>query len=426
MDHIKGEISTLAFGGQGLLRHENLVIFVPFTAPGDQVTCQIKERKKNFAHGEVVQYDQLSKLRITPKCPYFGTCGGCQLQHLDYPAQLEYKKLWVEEALQRIGHLSDVTVSPVVPSPKQWAYRRHITLSLRANGNSFEAGYITVDNQSLVSVMQCPIFVDDSNPIIKQVQGVIENLHCEKDNEGKVTLIKNSNGHYLLHFQFKQMPKNGLEKLTKAMDAYPHWSGVLVNSRKGSFSLGETILEVQIEGLNFQYSPLAFIQNNGEQSLNIYQMMRTLSKNSNVILDLYCGIGISTLLLAGQEKKIVGIEGNPTAVELAKNNAKRHGFSKIRFIRADVKNVVKHWMKDLRPDLVLVNPPRTGLDQKVILDLLSENPQEILYLSCMPSTLARDLQLLCKEKYKVSLCQPFDMFPQTGHIETLIHLKMNK
>lgn len=422
---LTGEISGMAFGGQGLLRHENLVVFVPFTAPGDVVTCRIIQRKKNYAQAKVIQYEQLGPERTIPKCPYFGTCGGCQLQHLSYASQLEYKRQWVEETLKRIGHLNLDPIPPVIPAQNQWAYRRHITLTLKPHQDFFQAGYIAVDNHTLLPVAQCPIFAAASDPILKDVQKIAGSLQSTPNNGGKVTLLKNTNETYLIQFQFKFMPKNALPILQQAMNVYSNWSGIGLKSTNGSLSLGQTTASLEIEGLNFQFSPRAFIQNNPEQSLNIYHMIGTLAKNSATLLDLYSGIGISSLLLAAQNKKVIGVEGNGEAVALAKSNAALNSLTSVEFLKADVKNVLKKLLKEHRPDTVILNPPRIGLEQPIVIDLIDDNPREILYISCMPSTLARDLRLLCAEKYKISLCQAFDMFPQTGHIETLVKLVSN-
>lgn len=421
-DLFTGEVSGMAFGGQGLLRHDHLVVFIPFTVPGDKVTCRITQRKKNYAQAEVIQFDQLGPERIVPKCPYFGICGGCQLQHISYAAQLEYKRQWVEETLKRVGQLDLECIPPVIPAQEQWAYRRHITLSLQPCQKSFEAGYFATDNYTLLPVAQCPIFAAAADPILQQIQEIAGSLQSSANNEGRVTLLKNSDGTYLIQFQFKFMPKNALPILQKAISHYSHWSGIGLKSKNGSLSLGQTTSSLEIEGLHFHFSPRAFIQNHPEQSLKIYRMIRELATHSRIILDLYSGIGISSLLLAAQNKKVIGVEGNPKAVVLAKDNATLNHLSSIQFIRADVKHVLKKLLREQRPDMVILNPPRTGVEHPILKDLIAESPQEILYISCMPSTLARDLRVLCEEKYKVTTCQAFDMFPQTGHIETLVKL----
>ena len=278
MDIVKGEISTLAFGGQGILRHENLVVFIPFTAPGDIVTCRLKERKKNYAKAEVLHYHHFSPQRIQPSCPYYETCGGCQLQHLNDSTQLEYKRLWVEDALKRIGRFPDLTVPPVIPAKTQWAYRRHISLTLQPAENSFQAGFIALDNQSLLPVEQCPIFVENSNPIIAQVRAFVETLPSEKSNSGKVTIFKHGDHAFLLYFQFKRMPNSTLNLFENGLEKYGNWSGISIKTGNGSFALGETVSEIEVEGLNFSLSPQAFSQNHPEQSFNIYKNILSLAK----------------------------------------------------------------------------------------------------------------------------------------------------
>lgn len=423
MNNIPGEITTIAFGGEGVMRHDNLVIFVPFTAPQDSVVCQLTERKKNYAKGKVVEYEILSPLRIAPECPYFGTCGGCQLQHIRYESHLEFKRIWIEDALRKIGRLSDFTVLPVAPSPKQWEYRRHVTLNFRQKEGKSEAGFFAIDNQTLVITKECPIFVSRSDPIIRQVQEIVQQIPYIEGNEGRITLMKNQGGKFLLYFQLKTIPNPLKSLLQHLLEQSPNLDGIQVIGRNGHFILGNIISYYELDGLRFGYSPAAFLQNNEEQSLKIYRNIAALAEKKRTILDLYCGIGITSLMLSLKAQKVVSVEGNPHAINLAKENARLNKIDNVTFIAGDVKNHFLKWARKMNPDLVLLNPPRAGLDRKVIEDLLKVLPAEILYLSCMPSTLARDLNLLC-DKYKLDLCQPFDMFPQTGHVETLAHLKI--
>jgi 23S rRNA (uracil1939-C5)-methyltransferase len=418
---VTGEITHLAFGGEGIMRCDHRVVFVPFSAPGDFVTCRITEEKKNFAKAEIVKFESASPFRITPKCPQFGKCGGCQLQHLPLSTQLEHKKQWVEDAFIRIGDLSFHPLPAIEPATWIWEYRRHISLSLKIVGSVFQAGYIALDNKTLIPIPYCPLFLESHSPILTQLQEVVRAFHAIHGNEGKVFIFKKSPEEFLFHFQFRSLPKNALEHLEKAMVRHPSWLGVSAKDPHHFFSLGNSHFDLTIEGLKFRYSPQAFLQNHPETSLKIYKTILEYTKSHHKILDLYCGIGISTLLLAAQGKQVIGIEGNPEAIFLAKSNAKANQIKSAQFFRADVKRVLKKWLNSFCPDLLIVNPPRTGLNQQIIDNLLERGPREILYLSCMPPTLARDLKLL-KGGYKIANCQAFDMFPQTSHVETLVHL----
>lgn len=427
-----GEVTGLAFGGQGIIRRDGFVVFVPFTAPGDIVTYQITKKKKSYATAELLSILQKSTQRTMPLCPYFGKCGGCQLQHISYEAQLEHKRQCVADALKRIGHLKDSVVLPVIPSKLHYAYRRHINLTLRPKNNFFEAGYIATDHHSLLVVDVCPIFTSEilgksSTNIIKEVQAVSKRLKSQPKNEGKVSIIKQENGKFLLHFHFKHLPSNAAQVLESALTDYPEWSGVALGSPHKTLSFGSTTALLHIEELEFTISPHVFIQNHPEQSLNIYHKILAVTRELRIkkVLDLYCGIGISCLLLAKQGCEVVGVESNDDAVKLARSNAKHNKIAQVNFLCADVQDVVRSVCEKFNPELVVVNPPREGLYPKVVQELLTIRPNAIVYISCMPSTLARDLGMLCQEHYRIQECQPFDMFPQTAHIETLILLIKN-
>lgn len=424
-DTITGQITGLAFGGQGILRHQGLVVFVPFTAPGDLITCRIRKSKKNFANAEIVEILQPGPARIKPACPYFGTCGGCQLQHLNYEAQLDHKRECVQDALNRIGGLS-VQVSPVAPAVRQWAYRRHITLTLKPNVHgTFSAGYIATDNRSLLKVEQCPIFADPSDPIIRQVQEVVGHLQCSPVNEGRAALLKQNADKYIVSFHFKEMPPKTAVAFEKALNQNANWAGITLGTPRHFQSFGQTETSFSVDEMTFSFSPGAFIQNHPEQSLKIYHGIRDLAQKSNAetALDLYCGIGVTALLMARDGIHVIGVESNEEAIRQACENAKANKMNQAEFIKDDVKLVLKTLLKKHSPGFVVVNPPREGLEKPVTEILLEQAPSEIVYISCMPSTLARDLKELCREHYAVALCQPYDMFPQTAHVETLVHLK---
>lgn len=424
-DLITGEITGLSSSGQGVLRHEGLVVFIPYSAPGDQLTCRIMHRKRTFATAEIVEIHKESTQRTVPPCPYYGLCGGCQLQHVDYHSQLEHKRQCVEEAFRRIGHLKDVVVPPIVPAQQQWGYRRHISLTLRPQGNSgFVLGYIANDNRSLIPVEHCLIFVDDTNKIIQEVGAAVAQLHVMPDNQGKATILKQEEGQYLICLNLSHLPNNCPEIFESCLQKHRHWAGIIVSAPGKTLTFGTPTAKLHLDGLHFSFSPQAFIQNNPEQSLNIYRAICQLAKKSKIkdVLDLYCGIGISSLLLAKQGCTVLGVESNLTAVRLAKANASSNRLPHARFVQGDVQEVLTGILRQQMADLILVNPPRTGLTPEIIATLLKQSPAELIYISCMPATLARDLSLLCA-CYRIDSCQVFDMFPRTAHVETLVHLK---
>lgn len=421
-----GEVLRLAFGGEGIIQQNGLVVFVPFTAPGDIVEYRIKQCKKKFAYGELIKILRPAPDRVKPKCQYFGKCGGCQLQHLDYAAQLDYKRRSIEDALIRQAKLDNITVPPIIPAQQQWSYRRRISLTLKPVLGHFIACYTAADH-TLLPVEQCPIFTGTEDQILSQVQRVVNTFKKVDYHEGRVAILKSHHGTYLVHFHFKVLPYNAEDVLNDAKQSYPNWKGILASSSKKTLQLGQIETQLEIDNLIFNFSPKAFIQNHPEQSQNIYFSLRKYARSlqPKKILDLYCGIGISSLLLAQEINQtiVIGVEANKDAIRMAKTNAEKNKIASVSFVQADVEEVLESQLKKMRPDLVIVNPPREGLSTNVAEALIAHHSSDILYISCMPPTLARDLKLLCDKAFQVNSIEAYDMFPQTSHVETLIHLK---
>ena len=419
---LSGKITDLAFGGEGILRQEGCVVFVPFVVPGDEITCQLVQKKKSFVRANLIEVQVPSSDRIKPLCPHFGLCGGCQLQHLNYQAQLEAKQKWVQDALIRIGGMN-VSVNPIHPAVQQWAYRRHIHLKLRPKNHTFEAGYITTDHHSLLQIQECPIFLSSKELLLKEIQEFVGKIPSNGSEEGKLTLLKQDQGQFFLHFHFKYLPSNIEELIQQAASQHSHWQSITVSSMNKTITVGEKYAQVIIEGILFQYSARAFMQNHPEQSLNIYTQILNIADQTKPqhILDLYCGIGISSLLLAKRNYSVTGVELNREAIQLAKQNAKENTIKKAKFLQGDVKDLLPSLIKQ-NNDFVIINPPREGLYPEVVDTLVNSPVKNLIYISCMPSTLARDLKKL-SQKYEVVSCQPYDMFPQTAHVETVIHLR---
>lgn len=309
-DIIEGTIDSLAFGGKGILKEEGQVVFIPFCAPGDRVRCRITKVKKNHAEAEIIAILQEGPGRTTPPCPYYGACGGCQLQHMNYASQLSYKEKSVVDALERIGKITLDSPPAMVPATAIWEYRRHITLSIIPSEGQTEVGYKGTDSYSLIPIKQCQLFAPQEAPLFTELSHVISNLDIEFP--GRVTLMKAQDSKFLAYFSFPHIPKNALAVITYAQKRWPQWAGIAVTSPAKMVSAGSIANQIHIDDLTFTFSPAAFIQNHPEQSLNIYRDILRMAKQRRParILDLYCGIGISTLLLAQQTEQVVGIEGN--------------------------------------------------------------------------------------------------------------------
>lgn len=424
VDTHTGVVVALAFGGQGIIRHEGLVVFVPFTAIGDRIAFKIVSSKKNYAQGCLVSIIEPSPDRTAPPCPYFGRCGGCQLQHLQYPAQLSAKRKWVEEALQRFGGWNDVVVPPVVAALSMWHYRRRIALHLKVDGKGFALGYISTDNVTTLVVDQCPIFVESTDTILSDVRRLVQSLDNRHVEEGRVNILKVDEGKYILDFHFTTMPRNAEEVFGRREGVSTSIVGIVVSAPHKTLKYGVREASLIVEGLEFTYSSRTFMQNHPDQSLEIYREVvgQVDAAGEGVVLDLYCGIGISSLLLARQGRRVVGVESNVDAIHLAQQSAKDNLIDSVKFVCADVAGVLDKLLAKEKARTVIVNPPREGLADKVREALVANPPERLIYISCMPSTLARDLKLL-KAVYDPVGVKAYDMFPQTTHVETVLTLQ---
>lgn len=418
---LTGEVTGFSSEGQGLLRQGPLVVFIPFTAPGDQINYRISAQKKNFARGELVDILQASPTRINPLCRYFGQCGGCQLQHIHYSEQLKYKQQIVLDALKRIGKMPNTRVEPVIPAALNWAYRRHITLKIRPEEGDLKIGYIEVDQQTVLPVESCPIFISDQDAAIKELQAFLKIFLSDLTSEGRATLFKTPTDQFILNLQLEKKLKLNLELPQTFLQNHPRWAGILLSMGHKKEVWGQTRTHITLNQLKWICSPEVFTQNHPEQSAKIYHQITELLKGSpKSILDLYCGIGISSLLLAKQGHGVTGIESNPLSITLAKESARLNDLS-ATFMTGEVEHLLPQLSK-AKYDAVLINPPRIGISPLALKRILRLKPHEMIYISCMPSTLARDLALICSQGYQIQLIQPYDMFPQTYHVETLVHL----
>lgn len=392
---------------------------------GDVIQCKITDIKKSFAKGEIFSIIQPSQDRIKAPCPYYGTCGGCQIQHLNDAAQSHYKLHAVIDAFQRIGRLS--FPSPTfVPATIKWAYRRHITLHLKPIHGTFEAGFYTYDNDSILPIQTCPIFNATGDPIIKQVQEFVKTIPNPQQCAGRLIILKKQN-QYILSFHFDSTEKMDEQLFKTALQTYPLFAGILIEKDGKSLLLGDCFAEIHLEGLQFHFTPQSFVQNHPEQSLKIYQQICALTAENgpHTVLDLYCGFGVTSLLLAQQGHRVTGIEYNPLSIQFAQENASKNGLKeRAHFLQGDVEKILPHRLKEGK-DLILMNPPRQGLSPKVRELIIKAQPKELIYVSCMPSTLARDLAEFCKHHYHIEKVTIYDMFPQTAHVETLVHLKLS-
>lgn len=415
-------IHSVAFGGDGVGKIEAKVCFVPNTLPDEIVEVKICEQKRNFARGELLRIIRPNSERVTPPCPYFLYCGGCQLQHASYSLQLELKKRFLEDSLTRIAHLP-YPVPQVRASTDIFGYRRHITLKIQQINNSFSLGF-TTKNGSHLPINSCLLFRPSTDPVLIFLQKLISNLDPNLPlANSTVKIVKTSEDHYLIFCSLKRtIPRIDLSKLQDALTNYPSLDGWIIQTPEEAYTFGTTMASFTHRGITCFYSPLGFVQNHPEQAGLLYDWIVEKNKKFQKIVDLYCGIGASSLLLAREVQEVIGVELNPASVEMANQNASSNQINNIEFICSDVETAIPALITSKTPNAIVVNPPKIGLSESV-LKILAKYRLPITYISCNPPTLARDLAYLAKEGFIIKELQAFDMFPQTTHLETAVFLE---
>ena len=463
-DQIEVEVSSLAFGGDAVGRYQDFAIFVPGALPGERVRVKITQVKDHYASSEIVAILRPSADRVVPTCSIFEECGGCQWQHFNYPRQLQTKRQFVVDALQRIGRLNNVTVQPCLPSPNPYNYRNKAMPVVSMRDGHFISGIYEPRSHHLVPYHSCPIQGDPINDLIQTVLKKIDRSgltpYQEKKHTGflrHLTVRQGvKTGELLLAFVTRtQVPDDRTQKPTvvheeldqmlpriarELMAEVPGLVGVLqnINPSRTNIVFGPTTLTLEgrdhyyevIDGLKLKVSLRSFLQVNTPQADILHEIVREAlgdpvdKKKWGTILDLYSGIGTLAMAVANKADYVVGVEEIGAAVEDAKINAEANRKPNIDFLEGDVSNIL-HGLKDKglqQVDAVILDPPRKGVLPEILARLAAFHPERLVYVSCDPSTLARDLALLAKHGYAVEWAQPLDMFPQTYHVETVVKL----
>jgi 23S rRNA (uracil1939-C5)-methyltransferase len=414
------ECLRLSSDGSGVGYHEGKATFVPGLLPGEVGQVQIVEHKKNWQRGKLLSIVKDSEDRVNPPCTVFSACGGCQLQHLRYEKTLEWKKRWVEDALSRIGKipLDGIKIHPTIGMDEPWRYRNKSRIHC---GDQNILGYYQEKSKSTVRFSDCLLVSESMNRWIKKSEEILQkNLDFNAVNT--ITFRENSRGEGMVildpvrdegpHSLFGIQLKNSENMIRSVWGIDSKGTPERIHG-KGEFA--EELL-----GFEFKISPLAFLQVNPIQTRKLYNTVLQWAKlpDEKVVWDLYSGIGTITLALAAKAKKVWGIEENPFAVEDAKVNAKLNQVGNVEFVAGKVEDVFQQITEC--PDIVVLDPPRAGAHRKVLEGLIVKKPSRIIYVSCDPGTLARDLGILQAGQYQVDQVQPVDMFPWTQHVESII------
>ncbi len=448
---IELEITDLTDTGDGVGKwlDENgnhRVVFVPDTVPGDRIFARLVFVKPSFAWAKVKELLQSSPHRIRPLCIVADKCGGCQWQHVDYQFQLAAKRNQVIQALERIGGFVSPPVDPVLAGGDGFNYRNKVTYPVgRSTTGQLIAGYYQKGSHQIVNLNQCPVQDQRLNPLLREMKQDIQHLgwpaYDEKTHSGLIRhlclRIGRRTGEILVTLVTKEWNITDIGCLAQEwLDRYPPLVGVMLNRNSERTNTifgdetrllaGQPFLREKFAGLEFQVRAETFFQVYTETAEALVQQIQAqLSlQGEETLLDAYCGIGTMTLPLARFVKEAIGIEVQPQAVMQAQLNAQRNHIENVTFHVGTVERLLTEL--SIRPDIVVLDPPRKGCDRVVIDALLDYKPQQIVYVSCKVATLARDLKLLCQDGiYTLMRVQPADFFPQTGHVEVAAFLVLS-
>ena len=445
-EELELRIDSLAFGGSGVARHDGFVVFVRGGVPGDDVRARITKVKRGFAEGIVTELVHSSDSRVAAPCRHFGVCGGCRFQDLAYSVQLAEKERQVRDALVRIGRFAEPPLDPIVPAASQFAYRNKLEYSFTSGEDGVDLGFHRAGRwDEVIGIEECLLTTDVGNAIRLAVRGWAREEQLEAYDQ------ENGSG-YLRHLVVREGRNTGQALvvlvtapgerfeagyLVDVLRRFPevrsiHWAINDTPAEQTNLPTkllwGEDAIEEEILGLRFRVRPSAFLQTNTEMAERLYELAREyagLSGEENVF-DLYCGTGTIGLALAESAGSVWGVEISEEAVACAIENAVLNGIDNARFFAGNVGQSIEELREEAgSPDVVIVDPPRAGLAGKALRRTGALGASRIVYVSCNPTTLASDLQVLRDEySYVLERCRPVDMFPHTPHVESVSLLSL--
>ena len=453
------EITGIAAEGKSLGRWNEMVVFVPFGAPGDVVDVQLTKKRHSFAEGKIVKMHTSSPMRVEPFCEHYGVCGGCKFQHIPYEVQLKYKQQQVEDALQRIAKVQLPAINPILGSANTCFYRNKLEFTF-SNKSWLTREQLESDEQfddrnalgfhipnafdKVLDINKCWLQDDVSNQIRNYIR-----LHAKQQgysffdlraNQGlmRTLMIRTSStGELMLVVVFGANDQTAINEMMQSIkEAFPQITSLQyvvnlkcndsLNDQEFVLFSGRDYIEEEIEGLRFRVGPKSFYQTNSAQAYELYKVARRMArlKGDELVYDLYTGTGTIANFVARQSRQVIGIEYVPEAIEDAKLNSRVNGIENTLFYAGDMKDILTDDFVQQHgcPDVMIIDPPRAGMHEDVVKVILNAQPKRLVYVSCNPATQARDLAML-DEKYSVEEVQPVDMFPHTQHVENVVALQ---
>jgi len=442
-------IKRIGINGEGVGFYKKQVIFVKDALPGEEVLVEITKVDKNFAEGKIVKIKKRSEHRVKPPCPIYEKCGGCQLQHLDYGRQLEEKRDLIVQALERHTDLDveNLDIRPTIGADHPWEYRNKSQFQVGVNKGKVIAGLYSLNSHRLIDIPKCIVqhpLINKAAVTVKRILADLEiPIYDERKREGVVRSIVARAGIQTGELQIvlitatDHLPKK--ERIVAEIrKRLPEVRSIVqnINRKKTSLVFGEESVllwgkKAIVETLGkfrYELSARAFFQLNPEQTAKLYDEVKKAAglTGKEKVVDAYCGVGTIGLWLAEEAGEIRGMDTVEEAVADAKKNADLNGIRNVRYEAGKAEQILPKWIKEgWRPDVIIVDPPRSGCDARLLETMLKANAKKIIYVSCNPSTLAKDLHVLTK-KYDIAYIQPVDMFPQTSHVECVTKLTLKK
>ncbi len=445
----------MAFGGKGLARVDSFAVFIDQAAPLDLATARIIKKKKNYAEGRIIELLEPSPYRINPPCEYSGFCGGCKWQFLNYDRQIAYKKQHVADSLEHIALVKGVLVHSTIPSKLIFGYRNKMEFSFsdrrwllpdEMGRDDLETGFalglhVPGTFYKVLDINACLLQPDLGNLILDDIRKFIKNsgvpVYGLRSHTGfwRFLMLRHSVAldQWMVNIITSAEDRDKVQPLADLLrEKYPKIVSVINNitSRPAGVAIGEyeiclsgsSCIKDKIGPYEFEISANSFFQTNTLGAMRLYDTVKDFAvlNGQETVIDLYSGTGTIPIYLSEFAKEIIGIEIIESAVRDAENNCRNNHISNCRFIHGDIKNCLAHITK--RPDVMVIDPPRAGMHKDIVKQVIDMAPERIVYVSCNPSTLARDIGMM-KEIYHVLEVQPVDMFPHTYHIESVAKLK---
>ncbi|MEF9918726.1 MAG: 23S rRNA (uracil(1939)-C(5))-methyltransferase RlmD [Eubacterium sp.] len=438
-DKIEMNLVDITHSGEGVGREENMIVFVDGGVPGDKAEVEITTLKKTYALGKILNIIEPSPERVEPACPYFGKCGGCQLLHVNYAEQLRIKGKMVKDAIERIGDLKTVEVEPVIGMENPTRYRNKAQYKIDKKGMGFyekKSHHIIPITDCLTQPKSCSDVIKTFNELVKTAELSIYNEHVRKGYLRGILQRTNLAGENMIIIIVNGKSLSKKEIMIDAiLKGIPNVKSIFVNvntskgnailGKKSTHIYGQMRLDEVIGELHYSISPNSFFQVNSIQTKVLYDLVKKMAdlKGSETLFDLYCGTGTIGLYLAKGAKEIYGIEIVGDAVRDARENAELNKIENATFIEGKAEiETGKLVEKGIKPDIIVLDPPRKGCEPEILEMIHTLKTKKVIYVSCNPSTLARDLKIMAENGYNVDTIQPIDLFPGTGHVETVVKL----